>query len=141
MAQKFWIGVAVAEHVRKGAQEGFCAFAHGKESSVAKLALGDRFVYYATKTRFENGQSVGEPVQAFLAAGTVTGPVEENHYAGYPAFTRRADYDPLFNVPVKSVMESLSFIKNPQYWGMAFRRSLFEISQDDYKVIMSAKKG
>ncbi len=139
MAQKFWIGVAVAEHVRIGAKEGFCAFSHGKKQAVAKLSLGDRFIYYATKTRFENGQSVGEPVQAFLAAGTVAGEVEDNHYAGYPAYTRKAEYDTLFEVPVKPLLHQLSFITNPQYWGMAFRRSLFEIDEADYQIIMDAR--
>ncbi len=139
MAQKFWIGVAVADHIRIGAKEEFCAFAHGKRQAVARLSLGDRFIYYATKTSYENGQSVGEPVQAFLAVGTVVGEVEDNQYAGYPAFTRKAKYDPLFNVPIKPLLHQLSFITNPQYWGMAFRRSLFEINQTDYQTIMDAR--
>lgn len=139
MAQRFWIGVAVAEHIRIGAREGFCAFSHGKETAVGKLALGDRFIYYAPKERYEHGQSVGAPVQAFLAAGTVTGMVEENHYAGYPAFVRAAEYEPLFNVPVKAIMDRLSFITNPQYWGMAFRRSLFEVSAADFQTVMDAR--
>ncbi len=139
MAQKFWIGVAVAEHVCIGAKEGFCAFSHGKKQAVAKLSFGDRFVYYATKERFENGQSVGDAVQAFLACGVVTGEVEDNHYAGYPAFTRKAEYEPLFEVPVKPLLNRLSFISNPQYWGMAFRRSLFEIGEGDFQIIMDAR--
>ncbi len=139
MAQKFWIGVAVAEHIRIGAAEGFCAFAHGKETAVAKLSLGDRFIYYATKERYENGASVGAPVQAFLATGTVTGEVERNHYAGYPAFTRQAEYEPLFEVPIKPLLPVLSFIKNPQHWGMAFRRSLFEIAKADFDLILDAR--
>ncbi len=139
MAQKFWIGVAVAEHIRIGAKEGFCAFSHGKKEAISRLSLGDRFIYYATKERYENGQSVGNPVQAFLASGTVTGDVESNHYAGYPAYTRCADYEPLFEVPVKPLISRLSFIHNPQYWGMAFRRSLFEIGQDDFQIIMNVR--
>ncbi len=139
MAQRFWIGVAVAEHIRIGAEEGFCAFAHGNHKAVGKLSLGDRFLYYATKEHFENGQSTGQAVQAFLASGEVTGDVRADEREGYPAFVRNAKYDPLFNVPVKPLINRLSFIKNPQYWGMAFRRSLFEISESDYRIIMDAK--
>ncbi len=139
MAQKYWVGVAVADHIRIGFDEGFCAFSHGKHQAVSKLNLGDRFVYYATKTSFQDGQTTGAPVQAFMAAGEVTGEVQENHIAGYPAYTRKARYQPLFEVPVKPLITRLHFVKNPQYWGMAFRRSLFEIDEHDYQVIMDAQ--
>lgn len=139
MSAKYWIGVACKSHVEFGREKGFCAFSHGKEQAVAKLSAGDRFIYYATRERFENGAPAGDAVQAFLASGSVLDEEpREGDFAGFPAFIRAARYDAPFHIPVKPLLDQLDFITNPRYWGMAFRRSLFAIGKPDFKRILEA---
>ena len=138
MARRFWIGVACAVHVQAGLANGICAFSHGKHEAVARLKAGDRFIYYATKERFENGASTGNPVQAFIASGTVTDfEPRKGTIANGPSWVKDATYDAPFHVPAKSLLEELSFVTSPRHWGMAFRRSLFEVSQADFDLILT----
>ena len=41
-------------------------------------------------------------------------------------------------MPVKPMLEDLGFATHPQHWGTAFRRSLFEITENDFKRIEKA---
>ncbi len=137
MANRYWIGVIAADHASVAVAEGVCAFSHGKESAVAKLSSGDRFAFYSPKS----GVSDGETVQAFTALGTVTAGVPyEKSWAGteYTAWVRDAAYDEVTRTPIKPMLEDLSFITNPRYWGMAFRRSLFEVNATDFVKIEKA---
>lgn len=43
----YWIGVASAEHVRRGRAEGFMQLGHGKEAPLRRLRPGDGIVYYS----------------------------------------------------------------------------------------------
>lgn len=131
---RYWIGVVAADHAAVAVREGVCAFSHGKRAQVEKLRVGDRFVYYSPRT----GITTGDTVQAFTAMGEVTGDAPfEKQWAGteFIAWVRAARFTPISPIPVKPMLEDLSFIKNPRYWGMAFRRGQFEISEDDYKRI------
>lgn len=128
---KYWIGVVAADHAKVAVREGVCAFSHGKRGPVEKLGVGDRFVYYSPKT----GINEGDTVQAFTAIGEVTGETAfEKQWAGtdFTAWVREARFTPIDPIPVKPMLEDLSFVTNPRYWGMAFRRGQFEISEDDY---------
>lgn len=137
MAQKFWIGVIARDHAIIAQKQGVCAFSHGKEAAVAKLSLGDRFIFYAPKT----GINEGNTVQAFVTHGTVTGDAPyQKAWADteHTTWVRTATYDTVHEVPVKLMLDDLEFVTNPRYWGMAFRRSLFEITQKDYDIIAKA---
>ena len=133
MAQKYWIGVAHRMHVQAARAGGFCAFSHGKEAAVRKLSPGDAFIYYAPRDTFE-----GAPVQAFVALGQVSD--------GQPApmvmpdtdfvpYARPATYEDAAELPVRPLLGDLKFVRNPERWGMAFRRSLFEITPQDFETI------
>jgi hypothetical protein len=131
---RYWVGVVAADHATKAVAEGICAFSHGKKPPVAKLSVGDRFVYYSPKT----GISEGETVQAFTAIGTVTGdaPYEKKWaQTAFTAWVRDAKYQRFDPVPIKPLLVHLSFIPNPRYWGMAFRRGQFEIAAQDFALI------
>lgn len=139
MASRYWIGVIAGEHAAFAAREGICAFSFGKETAVSKLATGDRFAFYSPKT----GVNEGSPLQSITAIGTVTGaePYERN-WAGTEskAWVRVADFDDIRITPVKPLIEHLTFVSNPRYWGMAFRRSLFEVSAEDFAILEAATK-
>ncbi|MBF9035390.1 EVE domain-containing protein [Rhodobacterales bacterium HKCCE2091] len=129
----FWIGVAHARQVAIAREGGFVAFSHGREAAARRLSPGDRVIWYAPRDEFE-----GAPVQAFVAHATVTGetPVQK-HYGdrGLEGWTRDAAYDEVTEVPVRPLLDALSFVADPAHWGMAFRRGQFEIPGEDYRLI------
>ncbi len=129
---KYWIGVVGAIHAQTGKDRGFCAFSHGKLQAVSRLSPGDRFAYYSPR----EGYKEGAVVQAFVALGTVEdGDSFEVDFNGSPGWVRPARTDIFARTAVKPLLDELSFVSNPKYWGMAFRRSLFEISAEDFAVI------
>ncbi|KAK9364687.1 hypothetical protein V1509DRAFT_635536 [Lipomyces kononenkoae] len=42
-----WLGVACAEHVRRGKVEGIMQVCHGKEAQLHRIRPGDRIIYYS----------------------------------------------------------------------------------------------
>ena len=132
---KYWIGVVGAKHAEFGKERGFCAFSHGKHQAISRLSPGDRFAYYSPR----EGYKEGAVVQAFVALGTVlAGDPYEVDFDGQPGWVRPAKTDIFARLPVKPLLEDLTFVSNPKYWGMAFRRSLFEISEEDFHLIEAA---
>lgn len=136
MSPRYWIGVIHKQMAEAARQGGFCAFSHGKESAVAKLSVGDHFVLYAPRETLD-----GAPVQAFVALGQVAdGPIAEKPFMGgqYKGFMRPATYLDVTEVPVRPMLGDLGFVTNPTHWGMAFRRSLFQITPEDFTTISNA---
>ena len=135
MGTKYWVGVVGAKHAVTGRERGVCAFSHGKEHAISRLSPGDRFAYYAPR----EGYREGDVVQAFVATGTVgDGDPFETDFDGYPAWVRAASYDLETRASVRPLLEKLAFVSNPKNWGMAFRRSLFEVTTEDFAIIDAA---
>jgi len=135
----FYIGVAHRAQAIHAAQEGFVAFSHGRESAVQRLNVGDRVIYYAPKSDFD-----GEPVQAFVAHATVTGdaPCQRAFMGSDGLFwARDAVFDPVTEVPVRPLIDDLTFVKDKAHWGVAFRQGGFRISREDYERIARALLG
>ncbi|MFV2033855.1 MAG: EVE domain-containing protein [Halocynthiibacter sp.] len=136
MTAKYWIGVVHLGQARAVALAGFVAFSHGKRSAVEKVHAGDRVIFYAPKTDFD-----GEPVQAFVCLATVTGAAPRQlpmPGTDFRPWALDAAFERIREMPIRPMLHDLTFIKNPRYWGMAFRRSLFQISSVDFDHIASA---
>ena len=134
---KYWVGVVGAKHAETGRERGICAFSHGKQQAVSRLMPGDRFAFYAPR----EGYREGEAVQAFVAVGTVReGEPFETDFGGSPAWVRNARYDIIARASVRPLLAELAFVSNPKNWGMAFRRSLFEITAEDFTTIEAAMR-
>ncbi|WP_425049370.1 EVE domain-containing protein [Psychromarinibacter sp. S121] len=134
MAVRSFIGVVHARQAGYAREAGIVAFSHGREAPVKDLSPGDRVVLYAPRTDFD-----GDPVQAFVAHAVVTG--DAPYIREFPmgeGWCRDASYDDVTPAPVRPMLEDLSFVKDPRYWGMAFRRGKFEISEADYRTIATA---
>lgn len=137
METKYWVGVVGAKHAVTGRERGFCAFSHGKLQAISRLSPGDRFAFYAPR----EGYREGDVVQAFVATGTVSeGEPYEADFDGHPAWVRAANYDLETRAPVRPMLGNLAFVSNPKNWGMAFRRSMFAITLDDFTVIETAMR-
>jgi predicted RNA-binding protein len=137
MTQRYWIGVVGGDHADYAVKSGICAFSHGKRTAIEKLSDGDRFVYYCPKT----GYREGDIIQSFTALGTVIDATPVAHsWEGRDLWVGRAAYAAVTAAPVRPLLQPLSFVKNPTRWGMAFRRSMFEITEPDFDLIARAMR-
>lgn len=134
--RKCWLGVASLEHVNSAVEQGICQFSHGKMSAVKNISSGDWIVYYSPKDKMEGGTAV----QAFTAIGQVAaGEIEPSkkkddiHYRRSVNYRASAQY-----AAVRPLLSKLSFVKNPDRWGLAFRLSKREIKSSDFKIIAEA---
>lgn len=133
---KCWLGVASLEHVNSGVENDICQFGHGKMSAVKNISPGDWIVYYSPKDKMESG----EIVQAFTAIGQVEeGEIESADNQGDTHYRRPVNYRvSAKHADVRPLLSKLSFVKNPDRWGLAFRLSKREIEQSDFMAITQA---
>jgi hypothetical protein len=80
------------------------------------LCKGDRVAFYAPL-----------PEQKFIAIGEVIADGD-----------RRVELFPCVDAPLKTLIESLEFIRDKQQWGWVFRRGCFEIGEADFHRIATA---
>lgn len=133
-----FIGVVHRRQAHVARDAGFVAFSHGKEAAVRGRSPGDRVIYYAPKADMD-----GEPVQAFVALAEVTGeaPAERVYPGtGRRGWTRAARFENVREVPVRPLLEQLSFVRNPKHWGMTFRGGKFSIPSKDFELIATAMR-
>ncbi len=132
--KNYWMATISHEHVKKGVKEGIFQVCHGKIGPLSRLKKGDGIIIYSPKEQFLGSV----PCQEFTALGEV---VDEEIYQvdmgdGFTPFRRRVRYDEKFsNVPIKPLINSLSFITNKSSWGMAFRYGLLKIPKEDFIII------
>lgn len=136
-----WIAVISADHAATAARDGFFACSHGDGRAVARPAQGDRFAFYAPRERM----GAGEIVQAFVALGEILDSAPEptpRRMGDGEAWVRRAAYLPVRRAPVRPLLERLAFARGRgSHWGMAFRRGLFAVGEEDFAVIEAALRG
>lgn len=135
--ERYWVGVASRDHVLRGVEDGFAQLSHGKRAPLERMRVGDWLVYYSPRES-RNG---GEPLQAFTALGRVVG--EEVYRfdmgGGFVPFRRDVAYLPAEEeAPIRPLIDRLSFIRNKERWGQAFRSGHFEIHREDFDLIASA---
>ncbi len=136
MVEKYWIGVATKDHVMAGVQGGFCQLGHGKHAPVARLNTNDWLIYYAPRAQFEGK----DKLQSFVALGQIQ-PRDAYHAqmsSEFSPWRRDVEYHQTQDAKIRPLLDSLSFIESPNHWGLKFRRSLFEINQDDFEIITQA---
>jgi hypothetical protein len=132
----YWVGVASREHVRAGVAGGFCQLCHGKAAVLERLAPGDRIVYYSPR----EGMRAGAPVQAFTAVGVVQDnpPHRTDMGGGFLPYRRDVRFLAATEAPIKPLLPQLAFTRGRRSWGIAFRRGVFKINEDDYRLIAAA---
>jgi hypothetical protein len=135
----YWIGVASKDHVQIGLGDGICQLCHGKAQPLRKMSVGDWIIYYSPKDRFE----VGASYQKFTAIGEVVGTdvYQFEMFPGFVPFRRNIRYVDSIEVPIRPLLEQLSFIKDKTKWGSAFRFGYLKISKVDFELIASQMLG
>ena len=133
---RYWIGVASKEHVQRGVIGGFAQICHGKVGPLNRMEEGDWIVYYSPTIKFGHK----EPCQSFTAIGKIK---DGNPYSfaineDFIPWRRDVSFVKSREMPIQTLLDELSFIKDKQKWGFPFRRGCFEISQEDFQVISRA---
>lgn len=132
----FWLAVASAEHVRIGRRDGFMQVNHGKAAPLRRIKPGDGIAYYSPSTVL--GEKDG--LQSFTAIGTVRqGEVYEGVMGGgFTPARRDVDWCDAEEAPIKPLLGRLDFTARKPSWGYQLRFGLFEISEDDFRLIAEA---
>ncbi|MGN6766405.1 MAG: EVE domain-containing protein [Rhizobiaceae bacterium] len=132
----YWIGVASAEHVRRGRAEGFMQLGHGKEAPLRRLRPGDGIVYYSPTTTF----GVKDGLQSFTAIGTEAeaGPYRAEMGDGFRPFRRNVRWAGAWETPIKPLLGGLQFAAGAANWGRKLRFGLLSISEEDFRLIARA---
>lgn len=131
-----WVGVVSRSHVQRGVAGSFIQLNHGKKAPVSRLKAGDLLAMYSPRTAYPDG----EPLQAFTALGVVrTGDVYQVEMA--PDFKPcRVDVDfvPVQEASIRPLIDDLSFIRDKQHWGAAFRFGQIKVPAEDFALIADA---
>ncbi len=132
-----WLGVASAEHVRRGVALGIAQLGHGRRAPLLRLRPGDTLVYYSAQ------ESLGGPagLRAFTAIGTVADDVVWQADEGeFRPFRRRVDYlADARPVPLAEVRDRLELTSEPG-WGALLRRGLVPLTDDDAAALAAAMR-
>lgn len=135
--RKYWLGVAVRDHVMRGVDGGFAQLGHGKESAIRALGQGDILIYYASRERLDGGA----PVRAFVAMGEVVTPEPYRAQQGEGFCPWRHDmrYFEAREAPIHPLLEELDFTRGRgRHWGMAVRGSRHALTAADARRIARA---
>ncbi len=133
---RYWINTISKEHVQRGLDGGFTQAGHGKSAGLKRLAKGDRIVFYSPRTALQGG----EPLQRFTAIGEIADdiPYQVEITEDWRPWRRAVKFFECSEAGIQPLIETLAFIPNKKQWGFPFRRGLFEISEEDFKVIARA---
>jgi hypothetical protein len=130
---KYWIGVASADHVRRGFEDGFMQVCHGKGGPLRRISEGDKVVYYSPSRIM----GVKDGLQAFTACGEASEgePYQIEMGNGFVPFRRNVVWLAHGEAKIVPMLDKLSFTAGRRHWGQPFRYGLFEIPEADYQLI------
>ncbi|HZQ63123.1 MAG TPA: EVE domain-containing protein [Casimicrobiaceae bacterium] len=133
---QYWIAVVAQDRAARARDGGYAELTHGRAGILELMRTGDGFVTYSPRA----SDARGNPVQAFTSLGYVRDGVlyRANVPDGSSAFRVAIDYVPGNAAPIRPLIESLTFIRNPQHWGAAFRFGALRIGSADFARIAIA---
>lgn len=133
---QYWIAVVARDRAERARNGGYAELNHGRAGILELLHAGDAYVTYSPRMC----DPKGEPVQAFTTLGYVRDATlyRGEQPDGAPAFRLAVDYVPANSAPIKPLLESLTFIRNRQHWGAAFRFGALRITAADFARIANA---
>lgn len=135
-AERFFIGVASADHVAIGRAGGFCQLGHGKAAPLRRLHGGDGIAYYSPLRRLGGT----ERVRAFTAIGFVRpDPIVTAEMGdGFVMARRAVDWLDGHDAPIAPLLDRLALTAGRRSWGAVFRFGLVEIDAADFRLIAEA---
>lgn len=136
----FWMGVASAQHARRGRDGGFAQLGHGMHVAVKCLRKGDWIVYYSPR----EGMGEGETVQAFTIIGCVTSDAPYRVEQAMNFNPYRVDVDYLKDAepaPIMPLLDELRLTRDlGTNWGMVMRGPRRRLQEEDMRLIAEAMR-
>lgn len=133
MASRYWIVVVSRDHAKTGQNGGFVQACHGKKGPVSRMKAGDWVLMYSPRMEFKSSVHC----QAFTAIGQLLNkqvyPFDMGN--GFIPYRRDVVFQQCHEIPIRPLIDDLTFISNKQYWGAAFRYGLLEIPESDFRLI------
>jgi hypothetical protein len=139
-AIKNWIAVASAAHARRGCEPsdgpGYMQVCHGKAAPLRRIRGGDRMAYYSPTVTM-GGK---DKLQRFVSVGIVLPgePYVFDMGGGFVPFRKDVHYVDSIEASILPLIPRFEFVDSPARWGYKFRFGLFEISDNDMRLIAQA---
>jgi hypothetical protein len=135
-APRHWLGVACADHVRRGRAQGFMQLCHGRSAPLRRLKPGDGIVYYSPSTEM----GVSDGYRSLTAIGRVRdGDAYRVTMApGFEPFRRDVAWFAGEEAPIAPLLQSLSFSAGNRNWGYQLRRGIVPLTAVDFDLIRQA---
>lgn len=132
----YWLNTVSLNHVKIGVEGGFTQTGHGKSSGLNKMQASDLIVFYSPRTKYRDGKSL----QTFTAIGKITDeePYQVEMRPDFNPWRRKVEFFECEEAPIRPLVDELNFIEDKNYWGFPFRRGLFQIEKQDFKLIAKA---
>jgi hypothetical protein len=136
--QNYWIGVASADHVARGREDGFMQVCHGKAAPLRRIKPGDGVVYYSPTQAF----GAVDGLQSFTAIGFARDhlPYQVDMGQGFTPFRRDVAWVPSTPCLIRPLLEQLDLTRGVRNWGYGFRFGLLAITPDDFATIGRAMR-
>lgn len=134
--QKFWIGVASADHVARGRTDGFMQVCHGKAAPLYRITPGDGVVYYSPSQVFR----AADGLQSFTAIGFARdhAPYLVDMGQGFTPFRRDVTWVKSVPCLIRPLLNQLDLTRGLRNWGYGFRFGLLAIAAADFATIGAA---
>ena len=106
-----------------------------KKAPLKRINKGDYVIFYSSKYNMKDKQ----PYQKFTAiAKTIDNEVYQvKMFENFDPFRRNVMFLECVETEIRPLINDLEFITNKQSWGYPFRYGLFEIYENDFKLISS----
>jgi hypothetical protein len=136
--QKFWIGVASADHVARGQAAGFMQVCHGKAAPLRRIKPGDGVVYYSPTQAFR----AADGLQSFTAIGFARDhlPYQVDMGQGFTPYRRDVDWVKSTPALIRPLLDQLDLTRGLRNWGYGFRFGLLPITDADFATIGHAMR-
>lgn len=131
-----WIGVASADHVRRGLAAGIMQLCHGKAAPLRRVLPGDLIAYYSPTAEFRGA----EKCRAFTAFGVVRdgAPYRFEMSKDFSPYRRDVDWLTARDAPIAPLLERLDFAADRRNCGYQLRFGIFAVSDHDMQIIAEA---
>lgn len=134
----YWLGIAVGDYIQLGVDGGYAQLSNGRINEISALQKGDWLIYYANKKSTFQATFI----QRFVALGQVTSDAPYGVEINESLTQYRHDMDYVEGaepVSIRPLLPQLSFTSRlGRRWGMALRRNILSLSEEDFKVIAAA---
>lgn len=109
---------------------------HGKLAPLKRIKPDDRVAYYSPNAVY----GVKDKLQSFVSMGIVQPgePYDFDMGNSFIPFRRDVIYLPAQETPITPLLDNFDFIENRQRWGYKFRFGLFDVSDNDMRLIALA---